>query len=300
MVALTQVLMSYAVITPILRFNGLTVATPLWSLMLLVLGTVLITMGGYIINDYFDTKIDEINKPHKVLVGKAISRQKVIMMHQVITGLGMLCGLVVAWHTRSITIGMIFIFIPGLLWFYSTAYKRQFLVGNLIVGLITAFVPMVVALLEQSYLVMTYGEELIRYGVVADIYKWVGFFAIFAFCLTILREMVKDLQDEKGDRELECRTVPIVLGANGAKVIITILSALLIFAVGYLVFVHISYSSDSLMSNFLLYGICGSLLFFVFVLIKAQSPKDYAFVQNILKLIMLAGVLFSLVLSSAV
>jgi len=300
MVLLTQLLMSIAIISPILGINGLSVATPTLSLVLVMLGTALITMGGYVINDYFDTRIDEINKPNRVLIGKAISRHKAMQMHQILTIIGVLCGLYVAWEIRSITVAMIFLFIPGLLWFYSTTYKRQFFIGNFIVAAITAFVPLIIALVEGNYLVIQHGSSVMEYGIIADIYKWVGFFAVFAFTLTILREMVKDLEDEKGDRELECRTIPIVLGQFWAKILIATFSILLVFGVLYIIYGMHSFAEHTLLNNFLLYGVCAPLLFFIIMLFKAKSSPEYAFTQNILKLIMLIGVLFSLVFLYAI
>lgn len=300
MVILTQILMSIAIIAPILEVYELSVATPLLSIILIIVGTSLITMGGYVINDYFDTRIDEINKPQRVLIGKAISRHKAMQMHQVLTIVGVIMGLLVAWQTRSITIAMVFIFIPGLLWFYSTSYKRQFFVGNVVIGLITAFVPLVIVLAESRFLLLNHGSALLDYGIIADLYKWVGFFSIFAFTLTILREMVKDLEDEKGDRELECRTVPIVIGNQWAKVVISILTLSLIAAIIYLIYGLHSFADITLLKNFLLYGVCAPLLFFILMLFKAKTSKEYAITQNLLKAIMLIGVLFSLAFSYVV
>lgn len=297
---LTQVLMSIAIIAPILSTNGLDPCTPTLSLVLIILGTALITMGGYVINDYFDTRIDEINKPHRVLIGKAISRHKAMQLHQFLTIVGVLCGLFVSWQTRSITVAMVFLFIPGLLWFYSTSYKRLFFVGNLVIGSITAFVPLIIALVENQFLMQNYGVSVIEYGIVADIYKWVGFFAIFAFTLTVLREMVKDLEDEKGDREMECRTVPIVIGQLWAKVLIATFSILLILGVLYIIYGLRSFADNALLTNFLLYGVCAPLLFFIITLFRAHTPKEYALSQNLLKVIMLIGVLFSLAFLYAV
>lgn len=294
MIILTQVLISVAVISPILNVNNLEMCTPIGSLLLIILGTALITMGGYVINDYFDTRIDQINKPEKVLIGKSITRHKAMQLHQILTITGVACGLFVAWQTYSYTIALIFIFIPGLLWFYSTSYKRQFFIGNVIVGFITACVPLIIALVETQFLRQTYGDIVIRYGIVADLYKWVGFFSIFAFSLTVLREMVKDLEDEKGDREMECRTVPIVIGINWSKVVIALLTIALITAIAYVIYGMECFINYPILKNFLLYAVCAPLIFFIIILFRSKTPKEYALTHNILKVIMLIGVLFSL------
>ena len=300
LLVMTQLLMYYAVITPILQMNGLQSAIPFWIMVVLILGTALITMGGYVINDYFDTRIDEINKPHKVLIGKAISRHKAMSLHQILTVLGIICGAVVAYFAGSITIGLIFVMVPGLLWFYSSTYKRQFFIGNVIVGLITAFVPMIMAFTEVSFQNHLYAGILQRVGVAADIYMWVGFFAVFAFTLTVLREMVKDLEDEEGDRELECSTVPIVLGQKAAKAIIAIFSGLLIVGVIFLIVRQLTFADTLVLKNFLLYGVCAPLVFFVFMLFRCKTSSEYALARRTLKIIMVIGLLFSLVFYFAV
>ncbi len=300
MVILTQLLMSKAVIAPILRINELEQSTPFIAILLLILGTALISMGGYVINDYFDTRIDEINKPGKVVVGKTISRHKAMQFHQFLTISGVICGLYVAWQTRSFTIAALFVFIPGLLWFYSSTYKRQFFIGNLIVATITACVPFIIAITEGQFLRLAYGDIVVRSGVIADIYKWVGFFAIFAFTLTILREMVKDLEDEKGDRELECRTVPIVFGAQWTKVVVTLFTVALIVAINYVIFGLRLFVNYPLLQNFLLYGVCAPLVFFIMMLFRSNSAKEYALSQSILKFIMIIGVLFSVAFAYSV
>lgn len=299
-VLLTQVLMHAAVIRPILAINQLESCTPVWALILVMLSTLLITMAGYIINDYFDTRIDEINRPQRVIIGRKISRHNAMKLHQVLTIIGVLGGLLVSWNAHSMPIALIFVAIPGLLWFYSSSYKRQFLIGNVVVSIITALVPMLIALLEASYLIANHGELLIEYGVIADLYKWVGFFAIFAFMISMLREITKDIEDEQGDREMECNTLPIVWGVNSAKVILVILSLSLVATLMYMIYGIALFSDISLLNNYMIYGICAPLLFFCTLIFKAKRPSDYKIPQQILKIIMLLGVLFSIVFAYSI
>ncbi len=295
MVVLTQLLMSYAVIFPILSVYHYESSMPWFILVLLITGTALITMGGYVINDYFDTRIDEINKPHKVLIGRAISRHKAMTMHQILTVIGVLCGLVVAWQVWSLTVAMVFVFIPGLLWFYSTTYKRQFLIGNIIVASITAFVPLIVAIVENDFLVSTYGVDLIKEGVVAEIYLWVGFFALFSFITNLLREIVKDMEDEPGDRELECRTLPIVLGRNVSKAIVIMLTVVAITGIIYIIENYLQIPESSFIRQYLWYAVIAPLLFFMFMIKRAKTAIDFKYSQLVMKVIMVLGLLFSLV-----
>lgn len=295
----TQLLMSYAVIHPILAIYNVESCLPIWVQLAMVLGTAFITMGGYIINDYFDVKIDEINHPQKVLIGKAILRKKALMWHQLFTALGVFCGLLVAWQVWSLTVAMVFIFIPGLLWFYSTTYKRQFLVGNLIVAIITASVSMVVAIIENDFLVSRLGQEMLHNGIVKEVYRWVGIFSLFAFGTNLLREIVKDMQDEKGDRELECRTLPIVLGQKWTKTVVVLITSLVILSVIYVVQTFLSIPETANIKYYLYYVIVGPLVFFAFTVIKAKDETDYKTSQRIMKGIMLLGLVFPILFAFA-
>ncbi len=261
MLLLMQCLMSFAVISPILEEAGLERATPAFSLFIIMLGTAFMAMGASVINAYFDVRIDDINKPQKVLIGRVISRQRAMLLHQVLTASGILCGLVAAWQAHSSSLAMIFVFVPGLLWFYASTYKRQFFIGNFIIALVTAFVPLIMAVVENSFLPAVYGGSVaIKSGLAAELYRWVGFFTLFVFALSLLREMVKDLREEKGNRELESRTVPIVLGTSGAKFLIAFMTILLI--AGVFAFVRIYAVSNEFLKHVLLYAVCTPLLYF--------------------------------------
>ena len=103
-IALIQFLMSEVVLSPILQTYGFSSTTDN-MLILLILATVLIAAAGYVLNDYFDIKIDNINKPEKLIVGKYFSRHSVMIMHQILTGTGVACGLLLAYFARSISLG---------------------------------------------------------------------------------------------------------------------------------------------------------------------------------------------------
>ena len=107
------------VATPLLHVAQFTEQMPWWVLLLLIVSTVLIAAGGYVINDYFDVKIDRINRPDELVVTRHITRDGAMRLFQVLSGMGIAAGLAVAWWSRSWTMAMIYIVIPGLLWFYS-------------------------------------------------------------------------------------------------------------------------------------------------------------------------------------
>ncbi|NJO93104.1 MAG: UbiA family prenyltransferase [Chloroflexia bacterium] len=118
---------------------------------ILMLATVCLTAAGYVINDYFDTKTDSLNRPKTVIVGKSISRRSAMAIHIVLNAIGVIGGFYASWKVGHPKFGFIFVLAAGILWYYSTTYKRQFLVGNLIVSLLTAMVPLMVILLKYLF-----------------------------------------------------------------------------------------------------------------------------------------------------
>ena len=300
--ALVVWLMEKMVAVPLLDRALFGEQLPSWLLCLLMLSVVMIAAGGYAINDYFDVKIDNINRPDKLLVTRDISKSQAMFVHQVMTVIGVLAGLVVAWFTRSWTLLLTFIFIPGLLWFYSSSYKRQFIVGNLIVSFSAALVPLVVAIANAGYMRHRFGEIMQYTSVGKEIYLWIGVFSVFAFLTTLIREILKDLQDQYGDRELECHTLPILIGNTWTKVIVTILILLTAGLATWFVLIFnqsIVSSTPSFWSapvRYLLFGLIVPLCCELYLIWSAKIPSDYKSAQLLMKFIMLIGVLFSIVI----
>ncbi len=139
-IALIQWLITYSLIQPILLQYGLPLITPWWITALIISSTVIIAAAGYVINDYFDLKIDRINKPNKVVIGDIISKKQAVRLYQVLTVIGILLGLIASFELKNYTMGFIYIMVPGILWFYSASYKRQFLLGNFMVAILAALV----------------------------------------------------------------------------------------------------------------------------------------------------------------
>ena len=216
-------LMEKWVATPVLNAAAFGEQMPWYILLLLIAATTLIAGGGYVINDYFDVKIDRINRPDEVVVTRSISKPAAMRLSMSLSGVGIACGLIVALWLRSLPIGILFILIPGLLWFYSSSYKRLFMIGNLIIALLAAVTPLLVAMVNVALLQLRYAEILPYTTLVHDLYAWLGGFALFAFLLTWIREIIKDMQDQMGDRELECHSMPVVWGERWTKIFVSIL-----------------------------------------------------------------------------
>jgi 4-hydroxybenzoate polyprenyltransferase len=286
--------MQRVVLVPILQTFGFETAMGNGMLSLLIATTVFIAAGGYVLNDYFDVKIDNINKPEKTIVGKLISRHRTMLLHQILTGMGVICGVTLAYFSRSFTLAFIFIVVPGLLWFYSASYKRQFITGNLVVSFAAALTVLVVGFTQLAFLQNEYGGFIFETSIPEQFYGWIGSFALFSFLCTWIREIIKDMEDEKGDREMECRTMPIKWGTNKTKIF---LYGLIVLTVSGLFLFNglFNHFSGTLTVRFIIFGLGLPYAALCYLIFKAKCSEDYHQASTLSKVIMLIGVLYSFI-----
>lgn len=299
-VAILLYVMEKWVATPLLQLEQFGELMPWWILTLLIVSVVGIAAGGYVINDYFDVKIDRINRPDNLVVTRIISRDAAMNLFYGLTAVGVIAGTVVAWWAHSWTLLFTYVVIPGLLWFYSASYKRMFLVGNLVVAFASAIVPLLVAIANADYLHHLYQNALAYSPIVGELYVWTGGFAAFAFLLTWVREIVKDIEDIEGDREMECRTLPIVWGDKVAKIIATILLVVIATLIVYILFAVLPFSHEwkSLPTRYVVFGLIVPILCSIVLLWAANNRTEYHRVQTIIKFAMFMGMLFSYVIAT--
>ena len=234
-----------------------------WHLLVLVASTVLVAAAGYIINDYYDIKIDLINKPDRVVVGKNITRRYALFFHTVLSVFGVIPVLFLNWK-----IGIINFMSAFLLWWYSNNLKRQPFVGNFVVALLTGSAILLVSVLYHTYNPL--------------IFVYAG----FAFSMTLVREIVKDMEDLKGDNTFGCKTLPIVLGIRKAKWIIYIL--LILFSAS-IIWVNVQYAQ--LPDSYFLAFLFVPLGLLAIRLVRADTRKDFYWLSQGCKAIMLLGIL---------
>ena len=287
-------LMEKWVAVPILDKAAFGEQMPWYVLLLLMSATVLIAAGGYVINDYFDVKIDRINRPDELIVTRTVTKPTAMRLSIGLSAAGMVCGLVLALLLRSMTFAILFIIVPGLLWFYSSSYKRLFMVGNLTISLLAALTPMMVAMANVAVLQLRYATILPYTTLVHDLYAWLGGFALFAFLLTWIREIVKDMQDQMGDRELECHSMPVVWGDMWTKIFITALIVLTLAVIGHLWYHVLPFDRgwSSLSTRYILFGVVTPLVGSLGLLWAAKIPSDYKTCQQLVKFTMLLGMLY--------
>ncbi|OFX19898.1 MAG: hypothetical protein A2033_00430 [Bacteroidetes bacterium GWA2_31_9] len=290
-VFITMLLMRWAVIEPILITNGLQLQLPdLWFFML-VLGVVLITASGYIINDYFDRKTDLVNRPKTVVVGVYIKRRSAIILHVFFNIIAILLTTYVSWKIGHIKYSLVFVLTVGILWYYSTSYKRMFLVGNIIVAVLTGLIPVLVFMFEMPTIFEKYADlfesSIVNLGMIKI---WILGFSIFAFITTLIREIIKDIEDFDGDIEYGRNTLPVSLGVMNTKYIIIMLifAELITLFTSYYIFINDEYS----IWYFLIF-ITLPFLYLIYILLNAKEKSEYHKASIITKIIMVSGLLYT-------
>jgi len=232
-------------------------------LFLLSLSTVLIAAAGYIINDYYDIKIDLVNHPDKVIVGIDVSRRIAIVLHSIFNVAGIAIGAYI-----SLYFGVINVIAAFFLWWYSNFLKRLPFIGNLIIGFLSGLAIVLIAFLYPEST-----REIIIYGFFA------GFFSL-------IREIIKDLEDLAGDEKFGCKTLPVVWGVRKTKLFVYVLVFLFTVSVYYLT--SVNFSGIWVELNLILL-LLNSI--FIYRLILADKKKDFGWLSSYCKVILLLGIL---------
>ena len=298
-IALLQVLLRYGLILPILQSFDMQPVLSHFRFALVVLSTVLLAASGYIINDYFDIRIDRINRPDSVVVGRKIARRTTLFLHVVLTITGMMIGLYLAYVTRKENYALFFIGIPVVLWYYSTTFKRHILIGNLIIAMFTAIVALLVVSVEFAMLSRIHGPNILESEACSTAWFWTGGFAFFAFITNLIREIIKDAEDVKGDKAVGCKTLPIAMGMKLTKLFVLLLE-ITSLTVLWLIYIFIpEISRIPYVTVYFIVGFTIPHLTLIYIWMKASNKTHFHGVSTMGKLIMLAGILFILLAGQA-
>lgn len=286
-VAGTLCLMRWFILEPLLKFAGFSLLFSTLDFLLMVLSAVCYTAAGYVINDYFDTQTDTLNRPESVIVGKEVSRRAAMALHFALNSLAAILGVYISFHIGIPALAIICLIIPGILWFYSTTYKRQFLLGNIIVALLTALVPLAVFLSEMPLQVRMHRQALMASPEFMHIVLyWIGGFSFFAFILTLVREIVKDIEDFEGDAAFGRNSLPVVIGVPYTKLVLYLLIAITEVVIFY---TGLKFVDDTISQLYFLLLLFIPLLLSTYLIFRAVNRKDYTRISLLLKLIMLSG-----------
>lgn len=289
-VALTQSMIFYVLIGSVYRRHDATAALEPFLFILLVFTTVLISAAGYVINDYFDVRTDRINKPEKLIIGKSIPRRNAIKLHFIINAIVIVSGFFLSWKVGSFRLGLLFPLGVITLWFYSERYKRKVLVGNLTVAVMSAMVVLVVWLFEFFALRLQPDKFMTVYTSIGLVSRMVLAYVGFAFLLTLVREIIKDVEDLEGDAATGCRTLPVVYGTGFARGISLALLVVTLLSVVFCSFWLYTHAMPVPSFYFGLF-VCLPVLVNIYLVFKSTGTSDFHRISTLLKITMLAGIL---------
>lgn len=254
-----------------------------------------LTAAGNIINDYFDQKVDKINKPEQVIVGKKVKRRVAIVLHQGLNIFAIVATLYVCIRTNYWLPLALPAVIATILWWYSPVLKKKVFVGNLAVAFCTACVPLWAALFEMHELQKNYSDMLMNgESFFTQLWLRIAVVSLFAFVLTLLREAVKDMEDLAGDMLGEYRTIPIVYGLDKTKNYLYILIGFFLAGIAIVLW--------KMHSIFELCVIIGLLLLPTIVMIrsisKAANQQDFHRTSQWIKVLSVLGIVSVILLLS--
>ena len=288
MLALMQLIFRYG----FLELQNIPLALADWQYILLVLATVCIAAGGYIINNIFDVETDTENKPENVIVGKFVSETKAYNLYIGFTVIGVAMGFYLSNVINKPSFASIFIVIATTLYFYATSLKQSLLIGNFIVALLLSFSVVIIGIFDLYPLTFMENRAVmgLLFGILLD-------YAIFSFIINFIREIVKDLQDLNGDFNQGMNTLPIVFGVKR--------TAKLVFALSFIpIILILNYINTNLFSSGLVYGtlyglilILAPLIYFSTKIWSAKTTQDFHHLSTVLKWILFFGILSIVVIS---
>lgn len=283
-IALTQALFQVCIYYPL--YKGQIPAHDTRNFVFLVFASLFIAAAGYIINDYFDINIDEVNKPERMVVDKLISRRWAIAWHFMLSIAGVLLTMLAVPIFQKWYLILANIFCVALLWFYSTTFKRKLLLGNITISLLTAWTILLIFFSKVS-VTDAFGSG---FDGQPKLFRFAFLYAGFAFIISLVREAIKDIEDMPGDEKYGCRTMPIVWGVNATKVYVAVWMIILI-AILVVIQVYVLQFRWWWAVVYCIPFIILPLLYIFVKLFKASSAQDYHKLSTWTKLVMLTGIL---------
>jgi 4-hydroxybenzoate polyprenyltransferase len=278
-IVLTQLLFYYCIYLPLYQIQQ----THL--LMWLIIASVSIAAAGYIINDYFDLNIDQINKPDKNVLNSIIHRRWAIIWHLLLSTFGIGATIIAVGFAKWYLV-VANIVCVALLWLYSTSFKRQLLIGNVAISLLSAWTVLILffAKVPFSEAFNNQNDTTLKFFRLAFLYGG------FAFVISLVREAIKDIEDREGDAHYGCKTLPIYAGVRATKIYVATLLVVLIVGLIVLQLYVLQFNWVwAVVYSILL--IISPLVHLLSQLFKAQTIKDYSKLSGLTKLIMLTGIL---------
>jgi len=291
-ITLIQIVIKFSLINSYLDNSALNNNEFLFYLLALIT----IVAAGYIINDIYDIEIDKINNPETIIIEKELSKDLAFNAYYLLNLIGISSGFYIASKINKLWLGIIFVYFAISLWRYSKQNKTSFLIGNLQVAFLTALSIINLALYDliPGRIQVDDGSKIIFLIILC--------YAVFAFITTLIREIIKDIEDIEGDKKTNANTLAIRFGVQKTKQITISLNILPILGIAY--FQYFQYSVlNSAFSVEISYWGCNNVaaiytLFLQFLLVlfmiktkSSETKEDFYFVSKLSKIIMLVGIL---------
>lgn len=284
MLAFVQLLIKYALFQPFLDTTALTTTLNGFGFGLLMLSTLCIAAAGNIINDIYDVETDVVNRPSKVIVGKGVSEKTAYTLFIVFNVIGVLVGFYLSHLVGRSGFFAIFVIISALLYVYASYLKQTLLLGNILVSVMVALSILIVGVFELIPVITTQNQatQLTFFKILLD-------YALFAFLINLVREIIKDLEDVDGDYKASMNTLPIVIGRERASKVAFIFTLVPLFGSIYYVATYL-FTYEVFIGYFLI-AIIAPLIYIAIRTFSAKSKKHYYHISGMLKLVMLLGML---------
>lgn len=270
--------------------EGLLVALNDVEFILLILATLCIAAAGYIINNIVNQETDNISKPNKVIVGKYISETRAYNYYIALNIVGVLIGFFIANIIFKESFAAIFIIIAFVLYLYATQFKQSLLAGNFLVSFLVAFSILLVGVFDLYPIITNESRKFlgILFQIIID-------YAIFAFLITFIREVVKDIEDYEGDLKTGMNTLPIYLGKEKTQKVVFGLSFIPLIALLY--YLNSNFTNLEYVVYYTLALVVAPMLYFILKLWQAKTQNDFKHLSTILKWIMISGILSIIVIT---
>ena len=266
-----------------------------FDFLLLVFSTVLIAGAGNIINDYFDIRADRINRPDRIIISKHIKRRWAILLHWVINFFAFTIAVYLSYRNDTFWYVFIHLLSINLLWYYSMQLKRTLVIGNIIIAVLTALVPILVGIFYNQQV----GADELTYTFPFTLNStnhypiYLGFgIGIFAFILNWTREIIKDIEDIKGDKVIKARTIPIVWGVRKTKGM-SMMLMLVTIGLSILLIASRKYILDLMAFSPLILSAISIVITFI-LLFNAKTKSQFKRSHGWVKITMIFGLLLPL------
>lgn len=286
MLALMQFIFRYG----FLKMQNIPLALTDFQYFLLVVSTLCIAAGGYVINNVYDQETDLDNKPNDVIVGKSISENQANTAYIILNIVGVGIGFYLANSIGKPGFAALFIVIAATLYQYASSWKRSLLLGNVLVALLVSLSILIIGVFDLYPILNTDNKMLL-----GTVFQVLMDYAVFAFTINLIREIVKDLEDVNGDYNQGMNTLPIALGVDRTAKLVFALSFIPIFAI--LIYVNNYLIQLFFATIYMLAFVAGPLIYFAVKIWSAKTKKDFHILSSLLKWILFFGILSIVVIS---